>query len=40
MSDAVFPMKPYDEVESEFIRGEITRESFDDLKFRRYVTER
>lgn len=39
MGEVVFPRKPYDEVESEFIRGEIARGSFDDLEYRRYVNE-
>lgn len=39
MVDAVFPQKRYDEVESEFIRGEIARGSFDDIEYRRYVNE-
>ena len=34
-----FPRKPYDEVQSEFIRDEIRRGSFDDIEHRRYVNE-
>lgn len=32
MVDTAFPRKPYDEVESEFIREEIARGSYDDLE--------
>lgn len=37
MSDFRFPKLPYDEVESEFIRGEIRRGDFNDIEHRRYV---
>lgn len=39
MVKCVFPRKPYDEVESEFIRDEIRRGSFDDVDYRRYINE-
>lgn len=32
-----FPRIPYDEVQSDFIRGEIRHGDFDDLEYRRYV---
>ena len=35
----VFPRKPYDEVQSEFVRDEIRRGSFDDLEHRRAVNQ-
>lgn len=39
MEDHVFPWKPYDQVESGYIRDEIRRGSFDDIEYRRYVNE-
>ena len=39
MTTYPIPRKPYDEVASEFIRREISRGSFDDLEYRRYVNE-
>ena len=39
MTGHVFPEKPYDEVTSEFIRGEIRQGAFDDVAYRRYVNE-
>jgi hypothetical protein len=39
MVTRVFPRKPYDEVQSEFVRDEIRRGSFDDIEYRRYVNE-
>lgn len=37
ISEFRFPRVSYDEVESEFVRGEIQRGSFDDLEYRLYV---
>ena len=37
MVTRAFPRKPYDEVQSEFVRDEIRRGSFDDIEHRRYV---
>jgi hypothetical protein len=39
MMTRAFPRKSYDEVQSEFVRDEIRRGSFDDLEHRRYVNE-
>jgi hypothetical protein len=39
METRAFPRKPYDEVESAFLREELHRGSFDDLEHRRYVNE-
>ena len=39
MSGYVFPRKPYDEVESPFVRDQIRQGSFWDLPHRRYVNE-
>lgn len=39
MPEYAFPHKPYDEVESLFIREQICQGSFRDLPHRRYVNE-
>ena len=37
MTTRRFPVKPYDEVESTFVREEMRRGDFDDLEHRQYV---